>query len=175
MSTGLTTTSPRLYVGTYRKYNEGSIKGAWLDLDDYTDKDDFLKACAELHKDESDPEFMFQDYEGFPRSLYSESSVSEKLWEWLDLDADDRVLLAVYQDHIDSDGDIDAARDAFAGKYDSEKHWAEEFLEETGELAVIPERLRCYFDYEAYARDARLGGDVVLAQHDGDVWVFFNH
>src|SRR5690349_16831915 len=57
-------TAPRVYVGTYAKYNNGSIAGAWLDLEDYADKDSFLAACAELHKDEDDPEFMFQDFEG---------------------------------------------------------------------------------------------------------------
>jgi len=50
----------RIYVGTYAKYNAGSIKGAWLDLEDYSDRDAFLEACRELHKDEQDPEFMFQ-------------------------------------------------------------------------------------------------------------------
>ncbi|MDO8250269.1 MAG: antirestriction protein ArdA [Rhodoferax sp.] len=27
-------TKPRVYVGTYAKYNEGSIEGGWLDLED---------------------------------------------------------------------------------------------------------------------------------------------
>jgi len=53
-----TDVQPRIYVGTYAKYNSGSIKGQWLNLKDYSDKDDFLAACRELHKDESDPEFM---------------------------------------------------------------------------------------------------------------------
>jgi antirestriction protein len=48
----------RVYVGTYGKYNTGSIKGAWLNLADYADKEAFLTACTELHKDESDPELM---------------------------------------------------------------------------------------------------------------------
>ena len=45
-------TTPRIYVGTYAKYNNGSIQGEWLDLDDYTDKSDFIQACLELHDDE---------------------------------------------------------------------------------------------------------------------------
>lgn len=59
----------RVYVGTYRKYNEGSINGGWLDLADYPSYNDFLGACHRLHKDESDPEFMIQDNEGFPDGL----------------------------------------------------------------------------------------------------------
>jgi antirestriction protein len=57
----------RIYVGTYAKYNAGSIKGAWFDLEDYSDRDAFLKACRELHKNEQDPEFMFQSFQDFPR------------------------------------------------------------------------------------------------------------
>ncbi|HCO66571.1 MAG TPA: antirestriction protein, partial [Dysgonomonas sp.] len=56
----------KVYVGTYKKYNEGSIFGKWLDLADYTDKEEFLQDCAELHEDEEDPEFMFQDWEYIP-------------------------------------------------------------------------------------------------------------
>lgn len=58
----------RLYVGTYAKYNADSLGGGWLDLSDYSDRDEFLGACRDLHKDESDPELMFQDFEGFPRA-----------------------------------------------------------------------------------------------------------
>ena len=164
----------RVYVGTYHKYNSGSIAGKWLDLEDYSDKDEFLQACAELHKDESDPEFMFQDHEGIPRGMISESSIDAEVWDWLDLDDDDKELLAVYRADIDSDGDIDAAREAFAGKYDDAEDWARSFLDDTGSLNEIPEHLRYYFDFEAYARDARLGGDMSFVEHDGETWVFYN-
>jgi antirestriction protein len=164
-------TAARIYVSTYAKYNAGSIKGAWLDLENFSDKESFLEACAELHKDEDDPELMFQDYEGFPESFYSESSINDNLWDWLELDEDDRELLAVYAKHVDADGDIDAARDAFAGKADSPEDWAAEFLEETGTLSEVPESLRNYIDFEAYARDAGFNG-MVFARHEGDVWVF---
>lgn len=166
----------RVYVGTYAKYNNGSIAGAWLDLEDYPDKESFLEACAELHKDENDPELMFQDYEGFPAAFYSESSIADELWGWLDLDPDDRELLVVYTSEIDSDGTIKAARDAFMGKYDSPEDWAAEHLDETGLLSEVPESLRNYIDFEAYARDCRLNGDVTFVERGyHDTWVFCNH
>jgi antirestriction protein len=127
------------------------------------------------HADEADPEFMFQDFEGFPRSLYSESNASEELFAWLELDEDDRELLAVYLEHVDGSGDIDAAREAFAGKADSKADWAAQFLDDTGGLEGVPEHLRNYIDYEAYARDCELGGDVSFVRHDGELWVFNNH
>jgi len=58
-----TLSEARVYVGTYGKYNNGSLFGAWLDLSDYSDKEDFYEACRELHKDEEDAEYMFQDWE----------------------------------------------------------------------------------------------------------------
>jgi len=169
----------RIYVGTYHKYNSGSIKGAWLDLESYGDTESFVEACKELHKDESDPELMFQDFQGFPRSFYSESPDTGKLdalFAWLELDDEDRELLAVYQDNVvDSDADIEQAREAFLGKFNRPEDWAADWLEQTGELEQIPERLRYYFDYEAYARDARIGGDVSFVEHDGETWVFSNN
>ncbi len=61
---------PRIYVGTYNAYNEGSIKGAWLDLEDYDNHDAFMTACRELHADEHDPECMFQDFEGIHSEFF---------------------------------------------------------------------------------------------------------
>ncbi len=80
----VTLSEARVYVGTYNKYNNGSLFGKWLDLSDYSDKDEFLEACADLHKDEQDPEYMFQDYENIPETLFSESSLSEKFFELRD-------------------------------------------------------------------------------------------
>lgn len=70
----------KVYVGTYRKYNEGSIDGAWLCLADYSSKQEFLDACRKLHKDEHDPELMFQDYEGVPSWMIGESFISDEIW-----------------------------------------------------------------------------------------------
>lgn len=56
----------RVYVGTYAKYNNGNIGGAWISLNNCDSYSDFLKKCASIHKDEQDPEFMIQDYENMP-------------------------------------------------------------------------------------------------------------
>lgn len=61
--------NPKVYVGTYKKYNNGSIDGAWIDLTECKTYADFIKKCKEVHKDEKDPELMLQDYECFPDGL----------------------------------------------------------------------------------------------------------
>ena len=161
----------RVYVGTYARYNNGSIKGAWLNLADYADKDAFYAACAELHKDEHDPEFMFQDHENIPNGMISESSVEDAFWEWLALGDGDRELVAVYREHVDASGSIEDAQDSYQGTFDSEEDWAERYIEDTGLLKEVPESLRCYIDYEKYARDAGYNG-TSLVRHEGKVWVF---
>ena len=56
---------PAVYVGTYRKYNEGSLYGAWLDITKFEDYDEFISVCKFLHRDEEDPELMFQVIKSF--------------------------------------------------------------------------------------------------------------
>jgi antirestriction protein len=129
-----TTTTPRVYVGTYAKYNNGSIKGEWLDLEDYSDRESLLEACAKVHADESDPEFMFQDWEGVPKAFSSESSLSDTLFEWLALDERERAAFGVYADCIGGDASVDSFREAYQGTADSESEFAERTAEDCGEI-----------------------------------------
>ena len=59
----VTLSEARVYVGTYNKYNSGSLFGKWLDLSDYSDKDEFMEACRELHKDDLISSFE-DEYQG---------------------------------------------------------------------------------------------------------------
>lgn len=124
---------PAVYVGTYKKYNEGSLAGKWMKLDDYASKEDFLEAARKLHKDEEDPELMFQDYEGFPKSYYHESSIPDELWDWLKLSSDDRDMLEAYTDAVGEHyATFKDAEDNFLGKYDSPKDFAMSWVDEHG-------------------------------------------
>ena len=73
--------TPKAYIGTYAKYNNGSLDGAWIDLTEYGSYDDFLSACHELHKDESDPELMCQDTECMPDGISFPESFSKQDFE----------------------------------------------------------------------------------------------
>lgn len=101
----------KVYVGTYKKYNEGSIAGKWLDLADYETYADFLAACKEVHKDERDPEYMIQDSEDFPDGL--------DCMEWLSEQDFNDVKLAMKEEQQQADGKpsiniIDYSERAFA-------------------------------------------------------------
>ena len=156
-----TLSAARVYVGTYGKYNAGSLFGEWLDLSDYSDKEEFYDACRELHKDEEDAEFMFQDWENVPENLIGESWLSENFFALRDavedLGATEQEAFFVWcnyksRDFSNEDAD-DLVRDfqnAFLGEYEDEEDFAYEYVEECYEL---PEFAKTYFDYEKFARD----------------------
>ena len=149
-----TYTTPRVYVGTYGKYNSGSIAGKWLDLDAYNNAEEFYNACRKLHSNEHDPEIMFQDFEGFPESYYGECSIDSQLWDWLELSQDEQETVAAYRDNVDSNATIEQALEAFCGVYEDRADWAWHWLNDTGES--VPEHLQGYIDYDAYARDSEM-------------------
>jgi antirestriction protein len=162
----------KVYVGTYRKYNEGSLAGDWLDLTDYSSKKDFIEACLELHDDEKDPELMFQDWEDIPADFIGESSIDEKVWEWLELSEDDRETVAMYREDVNFNAPIEEALECYQGEFDSEEDWAVDYWEQTGMLSEVPEQVQSYIDYEKFARDAQLGGDMTFVRKGHRVRAF---
>ena len=160
-------TSPRVYVGTYAKYNDGSIDGKWLDLEDYSDRAEFIEACNELHKDEEDPEIMFQDYEGFPSVFYNESEIDENAWEWLTLDEDQRDISEAMVDYGFDWGtfDIDECCVIASGVCEQNKHETigDYYLFESG-CYEIPEFLVGYIDTEKFGRDCDIDGTYLLTE-----------
>ena len=88
--------SPAIYVGTYHKYNSGSLKGGWLRLADYETYNDLLKACAKLHSDEADPEFMIQDCENMPDGL--------TVMEWMSEQEFNDIKLAMKEEQQEEEG-----------------------------------------------------------------------
>lgn len=83
--------------------------------------------------------------------------------EGVDLDALDAFMSmsgAYYAPKTTPEEALEQFRDAYLGEYESLEDYAAEYISETGMLDGVPETLRCYFDYAAFARDMELGGDV---------------
>ncbi|WP_079243030.1 antirestriction protein ArdA [Chryseobacterium indologenes] len=100
-----------IYCGTYAKYNNSSIYGKWFNLSEYGSYDDLLEAMHELHEDEQDPEFMFQDYENcelFEKlGLIGESFLSPEIYEIAeqinDSEYDSEVFEVILDNFLDMD------------------------------------------------------------------------
>ena len=145
---------PALYVGTYKKYNEGSLFGAWLYPDDYADKDDFIDACLALHEDEEDPELMFQDWENIPGELASECSIDDEVWDYID--ACNEYEQGAVDAYISNFGswDKNSFEDSYCGSgYREFVDYAEEVFDD---CMNCPDRLRGYIDMHAFARDLEM-------------------
>ena len=145
--------SPAVYVGTYRKYNEGSLFGAWIDLAKCSDYDEFIDVCKILHQDEEDPEFMYQDFEGFPEMWYCESCMDEATFDKIVAyaDMDNKEAFEAFVNATGED-DMEMFKERYVGKYESKEDFAYEMVDELYNLdehGVIGQ----YFDYKAYAYD----------------------
>lgn len=148
---------PALYVGTYRKYNGGSIAGKWLKLTNYKTFEEFNAACYALHSDESDPELMFQDFDNMP---FSFSTLDEITFDLIikvykeDKTKAFEAYLSYYgqlpEDRSEIYSDFE---DKFEGAYDSEKAFGEQLADDTIDGLKGDSILARYFDYEAYTRD----------------------
>lgn len=141
---------PAVYVGTYGKYNDGSLAGMWVDIDSFYDYDGFIEFCKAIHSDEEDPEFMFQDFQNFPSGYYSEcfgEETFDKIKEFCDCDNKDAL-----EAYIDYHGDAEGFEDRYKGEWDSEEDFAWHIANECYS-EVLNGPLGNYFDIEAFARD----------------------
>lgn len=170
----------KIYVASLSDYNAGRLHGAWIEAT--TDVDAMRKQVSAMlaqSKEDVAEEWAIHDYD-------DDTGALRLLGETSDLAAiAKRVALAEFaEDRLGVEGaeivgdllayyggDVDETREAiedrFAGTFDSLEDWAAEFLEDTGALASVPENLRSYIDFEAYGRDARLNGDINVADLSG--------
>jgi antirestriction protein len=152
--------TPRIYVSTYAKYNAGSIGGAWMELDDYNDAEDFLGACAELHSDEHDPEFMFQDYENVPDSFHDDLTL---IYEYIQFIQESHLDKEVIDAGLYLGISLENIEEAYQGQYDSDKDFAEEMAESTGAINEDVTWPYTCIDWERAARELMYD----YCEHDG--------
>lgn len=148
--------TPAVYVGTYAKYNNGSLFGQWVDIASFDDYDEFMDYLHRLHADEADPEFMMQDYENYPKQWYYEAGMSEdtfdKIKEYAELQENEAVKAYIDYYGIEPDEfSMDEFEDRYEGEHSSEEDFAEWLVDEIG-MENINNR-DYYFDYEKFARD----------------------
>lgn len=166
--------APTVYVGTYGKYNNGSIMGAWLDLSTFFDYEEFLNTCKLLHADEADPEFMFQDYENFPREWYYEGGMGEEIFDkikdYSELNDAEKELFELYMDEFDKDIDPSWFKNrissVFYGSY-------EDFAREIYCGESVPEWLDNYIKWDDLGEDL-LQGEKYVWTEEGKLAVFQN-
>lgn len=146
---------PSVYVGTYGKYNEGSLCGLWVNLASFDDYDEFINFCLAIHANESDPELMAQDYEMFPRQWYNEGFMLrddfEKILEYYQM-CEKHGAEAV-DDYMEFNDSLDNFEEDYCGEWDSEEDFARHIIDECYDLERTMGNLANYFDFEAFGRE----------------------
>ncbi len=170
------TDSPRIYVACLASYNSGILHGAWIAADqDARDIHAEIQSMLAKSPEPVAEEWAIHDYEGFHGSRLAEYESIETVADIANLIAEHGQLGAAALAHCDSPAAArEALSDSYQGAFDSPADWAEQLLEDSGDLAQIPERLRGYFDFESYARDAELSGDIFVIEVERQHHVFWS-
>lgn len=165
----MSNTAPALFVTTYAVGNRyGFAAGKWFNLDRFENHDEFLAEITAYAKNElhdSDPEFCFSDFECFPKALYNECS-AQKVFEWLELDEDDREH---YENALEHDcyyetQDVATTAKRWAKNYVMDCESLDEFAYEISQeyLAELPQHLANAIDWEAVTRHYDSSGYVCI-------------
>lgn len=161
----------QIYVASLSDYNAGILHGKWIDLDGLTTDEiqeeinqvlqssPYTKQYAEVVE-----EWAIHDFElgGIRISEYESLDTIVSIVEQL---TEHGEAFAIYYNNVD---DLESAKthfeDAYAGEYDSFLDYATELFDELYAHS-IPEGLRIYIDYAAFARDLDAEGYFIEDGH----------
>lgn len=145
----------RIYVGTYGNYNNGSIKGEWIDLpcDNLDEKLLFIFG-------EGDHEYMIQDFEADFKireceDLTSLNAFAEK-YDALS-EHDQKKVCYLIEDGEDREDALEGIEDVIFYEDMKMVDVVENMVDE-GLFGDIPKAIQNYIDYEAIARDLSYDG-----------------
>jgi antirestriction protein len=166
----------KIYVADLAEYNDGRLVGKWFDFSDYSDASELMVAIQEMldeqtAKDKSGEvheEWAVHDFEGFPRSFYSEymgEKDFEKLYQIAEV-ANDKglpidVLMEAVADFGADEDQIERIAEAYytsvpASMGNESRDFAYEYIDSIGSITDAVSKPDFYFDYESFGSDARM-------------------
>lgn len=125
---------PCLYVGTYRKYNNGSIYGTWVNLSSFENAEEYYRYIKLVHSDEEDPEYMYQDECNIINYSECMSINDDTIAFYKELNELEEQEKEAFKQFIKDKGyeinenTIEEARDHFYGIYDTKKDFYESMV-----------------------------------------------
>ena len=149
----MSTVTPSVYVGTYHKYNSGSLFGKWVELNDFDNADEFYQACTALHWDETTPELMFQDSEGIPGQFVNECGINPSYWDYLEVLKSSFLDADVFAAAFDLEIPVDMVEELYQGQHDSHEDFAYQLADDMGMVPEGNDWPTSYIDWQRAARD----------------------
>lgn len=177
--------APEIWVGSLSDYNNGDLHGVWMDAARppeaiHSDIQAMLAHGPSARRGEAPEEWGIFDYEGFAVLRIDEYEQIEDVSRLALAVAEHGPAFAAWAEAIGRDeATTEAFLEAYCGRYDTAADYARELTEDfAGDQMLedsVPGWLRAYIriDYEAFARDLLLGGEVFSAEADnGGVYIF---
>ena len=173
---------PRVWIGSLADYNNGTLTGDWVDavVDDGT----LIGAAQRIVATSEDPAaeeyaiFDYDDFGDFKVEEYEQLSTVAKVARGI---REHGPAFAAWAQLHDADPDmLDAFGDSYLGEYESPASPSTSRAQSAGDIerrieAEFGQHLAPYLrvDYEGWARDAWLNGDVYVCHKDGGgCWIF---
>lgn len=167
-------TIPRVYVASLSDYNAARLHGAWIDADQPAE--DILAEVKEMLAASPEPgaeEWAIHDHEGFCgiriheyESFETVARVAALLKEHGD------AFIACYTYECDLVRAEQVLRNGYLGCFDSLADYGEEYWRNAGWLEGIPEDRQGYIDFEDWADDERLSGEIYVREVNGKLYIF---
>lgn len=180
---------PQVWVGCLSCYNAGRLSGAWITAEEaaaeyaadtvtyggqavqvvreYEQGHTITTTvCAKCGGEEFD---VFDQQHTITRCTVGEFyEMAEQLDEMDRATHEALTVLAQWLGMETLEELTDYHGDNYSGQWDKFEEFAENYADEVGDLAAIPEHLREYFDVERYARD--LAHDYYYDKDSGHTW-----
>ena len=177
------TVQPRVYIASLADYNEGRLHGAWIDA--AQDEDELGRAVLEMLAHSLSPgaeEWAIHDYEGFGLLHLSEFESLATIAKVAKGIAEHGPAFAAWAAHVGADSELlDAFEEAYMGEWQDGKEFAEQMLDDIGELEELKSKLSDHLapyveiDYDSYFDDLVSGGQIsTMEKLDGGIYVFRN-
>jgi antirestriction protein len=177
----------RIYVASLLDYNCGTLHGAWFEVDGLDAVS--LGAEIQLMLDKSPhaamgdgiaEEFAIHDSEGFGGADIGEYTSLEFVVRLAELVEEHGAPFAVFVDniwtrHVDTVDELDDIESAFIDAWIGNMSAEDYAYEYVTDCLEISGTALDYFDFERFARDMQLGGDITEYYESGEFYLFHNN
>jgi len=172
---GGTLEDAKIYVADLAEYNNGRLVGKWLELSDYSSGAEVMEAIQEMLDEQTKKdkfgdvheEYAIHDYEGFPRSFYSEymaESDFDALYEMMKVADSSNLPIEVWMEAVSDLGYEDDPERVAEAYYSSVpasmgnefRDFAYEYIDSIGGIKEAISNPEMYFDFESFGSDARM-------------------
>lgn len=172
---------PRIYVASLADYNAGRLHGVWVEAIDVAKVRASVVAMLRESPSGDAEEYAIHGVAGFGAYLPTELADLEVVCAIGAAVDELGLVFAGYVEHAGAPSNANGVaalvlsfKASYQGEYETLEDWAEQYLENSGVLRDLPETLRYYVDFESWAQDAELNGDILALECLGSVHVFWS-